>query len=334
MKFSIGDAIILNLTGEEGTVTAYINAEMVEVEVAGTTFPVYISDIDHPYLRWFTENKKKTIPKSLPEQLPVERFAKPKLARGVYLSFIPEFKANVFEDEVKEIKVYLINELPTPVYFQYKVLNNLQQTIFNHEAKLHDFGHIFLHSMPFEVMNEQPRFHWELTDSNDTNAIKEGVLRIKPRKLFEHINAMLKNNEPSFSYLLADSFDAAVKHATDKIDIPIHQLSGINPNTNKKSWKDALPHFEIDLHLENITDNTRGLTNTDKLNLQLNALQKHLNAVIANREERTMIIHGLGKGVLKDEVHRILREIPQVSKFSNEWHGRYGFGATEVWFKY
>jgi hypothetical protein len=332
MKFSIGDKIILNGTGEEGIVTAYINTEMVEVEVVGTTFPVYINDIDHPYLKWFTENKKKIIPKSLPEQLPVEKFAKPKLARGVYLSFLPEFKADVFEDEVKDLRVYLLNELPTPVYFQYKVLNNQQQTIFSHAAKLHEFGHVYLHSMPFDAMNEQPRFHWELTGGNDTNAITDGVLRVKPQKLFEHINTLLSKNEPSFSYLLVDGFDAVVKHTSDNPVKPITKPTVTKPI--EKNWKDTLPHFEIDLHLENITSNTRGLTNTDKLNLQLNALQKHLNAVIANHEERTVIIHGLGKGVLKDEVHRILRELPHVSKFSNEWHGRYGFGATEVWFRY
>jgi hypothetical protein len=334
MKFSIGDKIILNRTGEEGEVTAYINKEMVEVNVGGTLFPVYINDIDHPYLKWFTDTKKKTTVKSLPEQLPVEKkdFAKPKLTKGTYLSFLPEFKKDVFEDEVDALRVFLLNELPVSVYFQYKVLNNKQEVIFSHEGKLHAFEHIYLHTVPFEIMNEQPRFHWELTDSsNPKHAAKEDVLRIKPQKLFEHISTMLKSNEPTFSYLLTDGFAQAVM--PDVFEEPIKHVKK-TVHTAKNDWRESLPHFEIDLHLENITTNTRGLTNADKLQMQLNALQKHLNKVIANRQERTIIIHGLGKGVLRDEVHKLLREFPQVSKFSNEWQGRYGYGATEVWFKY
>lgn len=87
MKFSVGDRIVLNRTGEEGHVTALINKQMIEVEVGGTVFPVHLEDIDHPYLKWFTDKSAKK-KKALPEQLPVEKIAerKRRLAKGVYLS--------------------------------------------------------------------------------------------------------------------------------------------------------------------------------------------------------------------------------------------------------
>src|SRR3954463_12461586 len=110
MKFSIGDKIILKHTNDEGIVTGYINAQMVEVEVHGTAFPVYVDEIDHPYLKWFTE-KKQPKPKSPPEQLPVEKekFRKPRLEKGIYLSFLPVFKTEAMEDVVDHIRVYLLN---------------------------------------------------------------------------------------------------------------------------------------------------------------------------------------------------------------------------------
>lgn len=55
MKFSIGDDIVLKRTGEEGRVVAIISKTMVEVEVNGTAFPVYTEDVEHPYLKWFTQ---------------------------------------------------------------------------------------------------------------------------------------------------------------------------------------------------------------------------------------------------------------------------------------
>src|ERR1700760_3760949 len=106
MKFSIGDKIVLTRSGEEGHVTAYINTQLIEVEVGGTVFPVHIADIDHPYLKWFTDKagKKK---RSQPEQLPVEKIAErqQRLAKGVYPSFFPVYKTEEMEEVVDSLKV-------------------------------------------------------------------------------------------------------------------------------------------------------------------------------------------------------------------------------------
>jgi len=338
MKFSIGDRIILKQTGEEGHVTNYIGKDMFEVEVLGVTFPVYKDDIDHPYLKWFTEGKKKKTVSSIPDVLPVEqqKFRKPKLAKGVYLSFMPEYKPDVFEDEVSFIKIYLQNELPQAIYFQYSVTDKSQRTVFKHEGKLHGFGHIYLHALPFEEMNEQPRFNWEVTDAEDAGyGEATDTLRIRPQKLFEHIHTSLQKNEPTFSYLLVDEFKPRTKEQKkddDDFFAPLQAKNNAKPA--KGDWRASLPRFEVDLHIENLVPTTKGMSNADMLHTQIAALNEHLRIVINNKQERTIIIHGLGKGVLRDEVHKVLRQIPEVSKFSNEWQGQYGFGATEVWFKY
>jgi hypothetical protein len=336
MKFSIGDKIILKRTGEEGAVISYINKEMVEVVVNGTHFPVYLDEIDHPYLKWFTEKKTKTV-RSAPEQLPVEKekLRKPKLAKGVYLSFLPVYKADVFEDVVETVKVYLLNELPQAVYFKYIANNNQQQQIFKHEGKLHGFGHLYLHSISFEEMSMQPRFHWELTDSDNTlNDVCEGIVKIRPQKLFEHISELQLKNEPMFSYLLTDGF--AIKADKDVFDTPKPVAKHNKPTRLQpaQDWRAKLPRYEIDLHIEQLVPSIQGLSNADMLRIQLQALEEHLQHVISIKQERTVIIHGLGKGVLRDEVHKVLKQTPEVYIYTNEWNGNYGFGATEVWFRY
>src|SRR6476659_4237060 len=119
MKFSVGDKVVLKRTGEEGVVTACVNQQMVEVEVNGTVFPVYTEEVDHPYLKWFTEKNAKKKKQSLPEQLPVEKISerKQRMAKGVYLSFLPVFKMDIFDEVVEQLKVYLLNELPQPIKF-------------------------------------------------------------------------------------------------------------------------------------------------------------------------------------------------------------------------
>lgn len=332
MKFSIGDKVMFKHTEDEGVIIAYINKEMVEVEVHGVTFPVHVDEIDHPYLKWFTEKKKQPVKKVIPEQLPVEKtkLRKPRLAKGVYLSFMPEFKLHEMEDIVDHLKVYLLNELPFDIRFSYEVtLKNASS--FTHEGKLHSFGHVYLHTIPYDNMNDQPRFNWQLDNLNDADmAPASGQLRIKPQKLFQHINECLADNQPSFNYMLTDEFRPPVALQEIQQVKPPKPLAVQQPAPKQT----VLPSDEIDLHIENLVDNTRGMSNADMIITQLAALKTQLRIAINARQQRLIIIHGLGKGKLKDEVHNILAETPEVKSYKNEWMARYGFGATEVWFEY
>jgi hypothetical protein len=333
MKFSIGDNIVLKRTGEEGVVTAYVNQQMIEVEVNGTVFPVYIEEIDHPYLKWFTEKNAKKKKQSLPEQLPVEKQSerRQRLAKGVYLSFLPVFKTDIFDEVVEQLKVYLLNELPQAVKFSYDV-RFLHKSEFSHEGRLHGFGNVYLHSISYADMNDQPRFHWQLTDTTNAEmAVAEGVLRIRPAKLFEHINKLLQHSEPTFSYMLIEDF--AVKKAPEPVE---KYLPEVKPSYQQPVTKKTLEgaRSEVDLHIEHLVDNIKGLSNAEIIKLQLDTLQRYLQLAIVHRQERMIVIHGLGKGKLKDEVHAILKKMPEVARFKNEWSGRYGFGATEIYFRY
>ena len=331
MKFSIGDRIVLNRTGEEGHVTAFIDTKMVEVEVGGTVFPVHMEDIDHPYLKWFTDKSAKK-KKSAPEQLPVERIIerKQRLAKGVYLSFMPVYKTEDMEEKVDQLKVYVLNELPQPVKFSYDVRFG-NKSEFKHEGTLHGFGNVYLHSVPYGDMNDQPRFHWQLTDTlNDKMEVAEGILRIRPVKLFEHITQMMANSEPTFSYLLIEDFSPKKKTEPKEKFEPV-----LKPQFTAVTAKNIeAARYEIDLHIEALVDDKKGLSNADIVSIQLDTLQRYLQLAIVHRQERMVVIHGLGKGKLREEVHAILKHTPEVTRFKNEWSGKYGFGATEIFFRY
>lgn len=332
MKFSIGDNIVLKRTGEEGRVTAFIDKQMIEVEVNGTIFPVYTEDVDHPYLKWFTEKTVAKKPRQMPEQLPVEKPAAraERLARGAYLSFMPVFKMVDMEEVADTVKIYLLNELPVGVRFSYEVRMR-DQVLFRHEGALHAFGNVYLHSVPYGDMNDQPRFHWTLADAQDSkNASKEGVVRIKPAKLFEHVNQVLNGGSPSFMYLLADAFLPEVPKQ-EQAPVPVVRASRVEAVLPRREEQ---PKYELDIHIDQLVDDTKGLSNAEIITIQLGTLQRYLALAIAHRQERMMVIHGLGKGKLREEVHKILKTIPEVARYKNEWSGRYGFGATEVTFRY
>jgi hypothetical protein len=335
MKFSVGDKILMKRTGEEGTVTDFIGKDMLEVEVNGISFPVYLDEVEHPYLKWFTDkNYQQQTKKSQPEQLPVESIKQraQKLPQGVHLSFIPVFKSDEFEDIVQQVKIYLVNEMPVPVLFRYDV-RIPHESHFRHEGNLHAFGNLFLHSLEYELMSAQPRFHWELSDASHPEFKTEAdILKIKPSKLFEHINELLLKNEPSFNYKLVDDFVEKPKQKKKETFTPTLQPQVIALGTKKISLQD-LPKYELDLHIEQLTDKHSTMSNSEMLTLQIRTLEKYLHLAIVHRIERMIVIHGLGKGALKDAVHQTLQEMPEVKHFRNEWMGKYGYGATEIIFK-
>jgi dsDNA-specific endonuclease/ATPase MutS2 len=47
-----------------------------------------------------------------------------------------------------------------------------------------------------------------------------------------------------------------------------------------------------------------------------------------------VVIHGVGTGKLRDEIHEILRTKREVKSFINRYDPRYGYGATEIFFQY
>ena len=333
MKFSIGDKILLKRTGEEGHVIALIDKLMVEVEVAGTTFPVYMDDIEHPYLKWFTnKSTAKKVSQFLPE-LPVEKIIerKKRLAKGIYLSYIPVFKTEEMEEVVDFLKVHLLNELPVSVKFYYEMRLG-QESCFKHEGVIHDFGNIYLHNVPYALMNDQPRFHWKFVEAgSDKMETAEGILRIRPARLFEHVNSAMLNGDPSFSYLLHDEFQIKKKPVPLPAAEPAKPAGGL-PIVTAHNIEPAKQ--EIDLHIEQLVPNYKGLSNNEIIKKQLDTFEHYLHLAIVHRQERMIVIHGLGKGKLRDEVHHILKNTKEVSRFKNEWSGKYGFGATEITFRY
>jgi dsDNA-specific endonuclease/ATPase MutS2 len=46
------------------------------------------------------------------------------------------------------------------------------------------------------------------------------------------------------------------------------------------------------------------------------------------------VIHGIGEGKLRDEIHDILRLKKEVKSFVNQYDPRFGYGATEIFFQY
>ena len=89
---------------------------------------------------------------------------------------------------------------------------------------------------------------------------------------------------------------------------------------------------EIDLHIENLIESWKGLSNFDIVSIQLNSFRKRFNQALVNNEPFLVVIHGVGKGVLRNEIYNYLSLFPDI-KVGPADVNIYGMGASEIRFK-
>jgi dsDNA-specific endonuclease/ATPase MutS2 len=99
----------------------------------------------------------------------------------------------------------------------------------------------------------------------------------------------------------------------------------------KKSKKDDFV-LEVDLHIEKLVPNKRGMSNYDILTLQSETAKRQIEFAIKNRMPKVVLIHGVGEGVLKAELDFLLGRYEGIT-FRDADYQKYGLGATEVYIK-
>ena len=90
----------------------------------------------------------------------------------------------------------------------------------------------------------------------------------------------------------------------------------------------------VDLHIEKLSDDWTRLSNFEIMTMQLKEFDKWYELAFAHHLPNFTIIHGVGSGRLRDEIHDILKTKREVKTFVNQYHPRYGYGATEIYFQY
>ena len=99
----------------------------------------------------------------------------------------------------------------------------------------------------------------------------------------------------------------------------------------KHGGKNAI--VEIDLHIGELLDDTRGMSNGEMLNYQLDKFREVMEQYKNKREQRIVFIHGKGDGVLRKAVLDELRRKYPSCKAQDASFQEYGFGATMVTIK-
>ena len=337
MKYQIGDRILILHSGEEGRIVDFINKDMVMVEVSGVTFPAFLDQIDFPYFKEFSAKKNseslKKARKSVEELKPERNPKREKVEPGAWISFMPVYDKDLpDEDIVDHFRISVINHTDDRLQFDYRYTRSGQLEL-ELRNELQPMSDLYLHDVALEDMNDSPRFHFafRLTAPGkgraDTNEVE---FRIRGKQLFRHMEELREKNQAHFSCLLFDSWPARGKDPQP--DLGRLSNAGFRPHrTNER--KERLQSV-VDLHIDRIVEDPRGMSAHEILQTQLKTLERHLDLMVAARQPKLTVIHGLGTGRLREEVHEILRHRREVSSFQNVHHPLFGYGATEIFFSY
>ena len=162
-------------------------------------------------------------------------------------------------------------------------------------------------------------------------------IRIKPEKLLNPksyiTNDFFEEKAVLYTILEEDPLKEAIKKLTKKDTEKVaRQKEVINKKLNKprqyKSGKKS-ELMEIDLHITELLDDTRGMTAKDMLEYQMDVFRKELEeAQKSPIVKKIVFIHGKGNGRLRTEIRAYLdrKKIP----YQDASFAKYGFGATMV----
>lgn len=336
MKYAPGDRVLILHSKEEAEVVEIINEKMVLVDVNGIRFPVYIDQIDFPYFHNFS-SKKIVAPKK--EKVYVDNLKKEEVSKkydvhsGVWISFLPVFDKNIFDDDVVEkIKIYLINQTADAFNFLYQIKFKGSPDFHLNNTVL-PFNEFYLHDIPFEEMNDSPKFEFDFSLLNpDKKKVShfETTFKIKAKQLFQKIEEMKLKNEPTFSFILFEDYPDKIEEVIPEYNNFQGKLYEISNGVERLEPARSV----VDLHIEKLTDNWEGLSNFEILTIQLRNFEKYYQLAVVHRQPNLIVIHGIGTGKLRNEIHEILKTKKEVRTFANQYHHDFGFGATEIFLQY
>ena len=348
MLLSIGTKVILKHSKEEAVVIELLEEDMVNVRLLSSDLeiPVFVEDIIRKEAFAPKKNPGKIVAgKKAKEPFKPDRPSPESQYRilqsiGIQLAFAPILKTDA---TTEKYEIYLINDTSLPVLFSF-ILELNDKVALRQNGKLEAASIQLLGEMKFDQLNDAPNCLiecWRIR-TDGTGPRMEKRLKIKAKQFFKKVLTAPLLNRPTHLYRIFENLESDPNPKNQTEDLKSYTKRNINPVSSWLNIGDRMPHEvqefaeflpEIDLHIDKLEPNHKKLNKSSILRKQLDHFDAYIDKAIQLGVERVFIIHGIGEGRLRDQIASRLVQIPEVETFKNEYHARYGYGATEVIFK-
>jgi len=332
-----GDKVkYLNAVGG-GVVTGFSGKNMATVEDdQGFEVPVLISQLvsvdDNSGEEGDEVTKVTTVQESKKEEvLPESIMVETNDAADFYLTFVPD---NAMNPVGGEMKAFLVNGSSFMVLYNYSYVSD-GEYISKKWGRLDPGTKLLLDSFSPNELNNLPDFFFQLMFFRERSKTVEmpvfKLVKVNPVKFYKEKsfskNAYFAENACLISIRESD-FEEEMEELTNKeVQKAIREKQ--EPNVKKA----VLPHadlVEVDLHINELLDDTRGLSNHEMLEIQMKTFREKMEEAIKNGVKRIVFIHGVGNGTLKQEIRQELSRKFRKYAFQDASFQEYGFGATMV----
>ena len=355
MSIKIGDKVRFLSEVGGGIVTGFVNKETVKVEDEdGFEVPMLIRECvvietdDYNLKRKPADTSKASSNESAKAEKKVEApqiTSRPTETRegevlNVLLAYVP-IDAKAISGTPFE--AYLVNDSNYYIYYNYlsaegKAWKSRSHGLIEPNTKL------FLEEFNKDILNELEHVAVQLIAFKDSKSfmLKPAVsveLRIDTVKFYKlHtfresvyfedpalIYDIVKNDQPAKQmYVSAQEIEEALL-GKKNVDRPAATPIVKRPVKNEV--------IEIDLHINELLDNTANMSNKEILDYQLGVFHKVLEENKNKKGQKIVFIHGKGDGVLRKSILDELKHKYKTYQSQDASFKEYGYGATMVTIK-
>ncbi len=132
------------------------------------------------------------------------------------------------------------------------------------------------------------------------------------------------------TYLIKSTFEKKLDQLSTSDIKKILTEKEEKPKVKKQVRRDDKEILEVDLHIHELIDDTRGMSNKDMMEFQLGKFHEIMAANKDKKNRKIVFIHGKGNGVLKSELIKSLKKKYTWNSYQDASFEQYGFGATMV----
>lgn len=344
MLYAIGTRVRLRFTGESGAITARLSDDMLQVRLDNDPdfeIPAFEEDL----IRFDELNTGKAAAPFMPgnkikqPEPPPRRVLKSQYhilkPKGLQLAFEPMPGR---DEAISMYKVWLINDTQQEFLMEFDLYTTARD-ILTLDEKIPAAVAIELGDFLSDDLNDAPEAFISvrrITTAGLDDPL-DHTLRIRPKQFFNSLLTAPILNVLAYQFVLLDNFEKPE-------DTPGEDLQAYAKQQKVKSSSDRSSHRpkafdpeafatfvpEIDLHIQNLMNGYARLDKGEIVRIQMVHFQRFLDNAIRLGVSRVFVIHGVGEGKLREAIAARLAENPDVVKFKNEYHHKYGYGATEV----
>lgn len=315
MNFKLGDFVRFVDERREGYITRIIDEQMVGVTGDDDfEIPVPVNKITRVHGHNYDDNHGIDVSQETkPGTGEIQR-------RGIHIAFITDPRS------VSVVNFHLINETSFQL-FTTLTTEKAEKYKGEFAGVVQPKSAVKIYTASLTELNNWPKFFIQVLFYSTQN-----IVPLKPLLFEEKFKARdFSGTKKKVPLLTENGWLLRLDEEELVIDANKLKESFFKPAEEKKTVD--VPSKEIDLHIEKLRDDHQFLSKNEILKIQLEQFKKTLDAAIVHKLHNIIVIHGVGNGTLRYEIHKQLSKHPQVKTYMDARKEKFGYGATEVIFK-